>query len=253
MDFLWTWLPFLLVSILAQFTLAPVIVRFTSSHPACPEFEAAGIGQLPPDVAANLGRFVYAMNAEGFVLVGYFRQLAYMRNVGFYLALMKHPVHADMVYAMEMFANNGIVPVRSAHIEFCTDFADGNEICTNHSKQPSVHKAHPAMRVHRFPEAQNPHLLYAIHHRLCASLAPGVARVPMAEGMELFYLSYGTVKDVRKQAEFGYYYLDERRNAFRPSMKGACIITWRLAWPIGALRRSRMRKKARATMLSLGF
>ena len=254
MNALWVCLLLLFISLILPFTVGPILVRFKSSHPASPEFEPAGVGQLPPEVADNFNSFVYAMSADGFQFVGYFRQLAYMRGVGFFLALLKNPMTSDMAYMIDIFANNGLTPMRAAQVEFCTDFSDGTEISTNNGQQPSMHKVHSEMKVFRFPEAHNLRLLYQLHSRLCASLvAPEVKRVALTDGMEVFRLAYGTVKEVRKQADFGYYYLDEKKDVFRPTLKGAYLMTWKLAWPVGALRQARMKSKARATMKSLGF
>lgn len=109
------------------------------------------------------------------------------------------------------------------------------------------------MKMFKFPEITNPHLLYQVHRRLCNNLAAGVERVPWTDGMEVFRLSYGAVKEVRKQAEFGYYYLDEQKDKFRPTWKGAYVMTCGLAWPIGSLRKMRMKSRARATVRSLGL
>lgn len=118
------WLLFIFIPLAFPFVFAPIIVRFSNSHPASPVFDVAGVGQLPPDVADNFARFVYTMSAEGFVFVGYFRQMSYMPGVGFYLALLKNPVTADMVYLIDIFANNGITRLRAATVEFCTDYSD---------------------------------------------------------------------------------------------------------------------------------
>jgi len=253
MNTFWVYYLFLFILLTLPYTLAPIIVRFRTSHPASPEFEPVGTGQLPPDVAHNFYRFIYAMSADGFLLVGYFRQLAYMPGVGFFLALLKNPATSDMVYMIEMFANNGITPMRAAQVEFCTDFSDGTEISTNNGQQPSIHKVNSEMKIFRFPDVFNPNLLYRIHRRLCANLAPGVEPVLPTDGMEVFRLSYGTVKEIKKQAEFGYYYLDEQKGVFRPTWKGAYLMTWRLAWPVSSIIKARMKSSARQTIKSLGL
>jgi len=252
MDVLWQWLPYLFALLAAQFVLAPIVVRFKTTHPAFPEYEPVNIHQLPPDVADNFGRFTYTMSADGFRLVGYFRQLAYSRGVGFYLALLKNSVVGDMVYLIDIFAD-GLVPQRGGQIEFYTDFSDGTEINTNNGQQAFIHKENPEMRIFRFPESHNPRALYQIHRVLCARFASQSEAVVPADGLEVFHMSYGALKEIRKQAEFGYYYLDEKANVFRLTWKGAFIMTGKLAWPVGSLRKAAMKRKARATMRSMGY
>jgi hypothetical protein len=252
-SFFFSVLPLLLMLLLLPFVVAPIFIRFQSAHPATPEFEPTGVDQLPPDIAESFKRFIHTMGADGFTFVGYFRQLAYMRGVGFHLALMKNPATGELVYIAEMFANKNLAKIRHSQIEFCSEFSDGFEITTNNSQQPRIHKASPEMKLFTFPEVNNPRVLYQLHRRLCASLASGTDPVFPADGTEAFILSYGTVKDVRKQAEYGYYFLDEKGKVFRPTWKGAYLMTWKLAWPVGPLLKASARKRARATMKSLGL
>lgn len=246
-------LPFLLAALLLPFVAAPIFVRFQSTHPTTPQFEPTSLAQLPPDVAESFNRFIHTMNADGFIFLGYFRQLAYMKGVGFYLALLKNPATGEMVYIIEMFAKKGLASVRQSHFEFCSEFSNGVEITTNNGQQPRIHKSTPEMQLFMFPEVNNPRLLYQLHRRLCDRFAPGAQNVMPADGAEAFILSYGTVKDIRRQAEYGLYYLDEKAGVFRPTWKGAYLMTWKLAWPVGPMRKAAMRRSSRATMKSLGF
>ena len=253
MFILLSWLPLILVLLVFQFVVAPVIIRFRHTHPASPEFEPINVGQLPPHVADSFTRFIHAMEADGFMFVGYFRQLAYMRNVGFFMTLLKNTVTGDIATIIFLFRKGGLVPLTTSQIEFCTGFADGTEVNTNNGQYPSTFKTYPEKRIFKFPELHNPRLMYQLHRRLCANSAPGIKSLKAADGKEAFQLSYGAVKEIRKQAEFGYFYLDEKSNLFRPTWKGAFLMTWKLAWPVGQLRKVAIKSRARATMRSLGL
>jgi hypothetical protein len=71
-----SWLPLILIPLVFQFLVAPLIIRFRQTHPASPEFEPINVGQLPPSVAHSFTSFIHTMEADGFMFVGYFRQLA---------------------------------------------------------------------------------------------------------------------------------------------------------------------------------
>ncbi|HEX8843594.1 MAG TPA: hypothetical protein VF791_03070 [Pyrinomonadaceae bacterium] len=253
MSILFITVQFILIAIGLQFVIAPFIIRLKLAHPASPEFEPINIHQLPPDVADNFGRFIYAMSFDGFMFRGYFRQLAYMKGLGFFLVFLKNPGTGDVTYLLETFADNGPVPMRFSQVEFSTDFSNGVEVLSNNGQQAVPHKAVPELKLFRFPEVHNPRVLYQLHRRLCARHAQGAESIIPADGAETFLLSYGTVKEVRRQAEFGYYYLDEKADLFRLTLKGAFLMTWKMAWPVGSLRKALMKSRARATMRSLGF
>jgi hypothetical protein len=148
-----------------------------------------------------------------------------MRGVGFFMTLLKNAVTGEIATIIFMFSKAGLVSLTMGQIEFSTGFSDGTELNTNNSQYPSTFKTYPQKRVFKFPELHNPRLLYQLHRRLCASYVPGVKSLWPADGQEAFQLSYGTVKEIRKQVEFGYFYLDDKANLFRPTWKGAFPMT----------------------------
>jgi hypothetical protein len=68
------------------------------------------------------------------------------------------------------------------------------------------------------------------------------------EGDEIHALSTSFTKTLMRQVEFGYLYLDEAANVFRPTVKGAILMTWKIAWPTGMIKRALIRRKARQLM-----
>jgi len=131
-----SWLPLIIIPLVFQFLIAPVIIRFRQTHPASPEFEPINVGQLPPHVADSFTRFIYTMEADGFMFVGYFRQLAYMRGLGFFMTLLKNPTTGDMAIIVFVFSKVGLVSLTTGQVEFCTGFSDGTEVNTNNSQYP---------------------------------------------------------------------------------------------------------------------
>ena len=58
------------------------------------------------------------------------------------------------------------------------------------------------------------------------------------------------VKLLKRQAEAGYFYLDEKRSTYRPTAKGAIIITFRVL--MGPIRKSQTRRNARRLLATVG-
>jgi hypothetical protein len=58
-------------------------------------------------------------------------------------------------------------------------------------------------------------------------------------------------RDNVHQARAGYWYLDPRDGRYRPTWRGAALMTWKLAWPVGAIRRARRRGRTAALLRRL--
>jgi hypothetical protein len=245
------WLPLLLVPLIAQFLFAPFIIRFKNSMAAYPQFVPVAAESLPPGVAQNFALFVQAMFVEGFALVGYLYQSNPTPNTTLFMAVMKRAETADMACLADITATSAGVSRHSLAAEVCTDLEDGTEINTNNFQYASAFKANPQKKLFRLPEVRNPRSLYHLHRQLRQRCAPNAKGVLPDEGRDLFHLSNSMTREMRKQVEFGYYFLDETNEVFRPTWKGAFIMTWKLAWPVGAIRKVWMKRKARTIIRSL--
>lgn len=246
-----SWLPLLLVPFIAPFLIAPFLIRFKNSQAAYPEFVPVAAWSLPPDVAQHFAVFVQAMFAEGFALVGYLYQSNQVSNVTLFMAVMKRAETADMACMADITSTSGGVSTNALVAEVCTDLEDGTEISTNNFQYASAFKDNPQRKLFRFPEVRNPRSLYQLHRKLRQRCAPNAQGVLPSEGRDLFHLSNSMTREMRKQVEFGYYYLDETNEVYRPTWKGAFIMTWKLAWPVGAIRKAWMKRKAQTIIRSL--
>ena len=59
-------------------------------------------------------------------------------------------------------------------------------------------------------------------------------------------------RDYARQAEAGYFYLDEEADVYRPTWKGAYLMTWTFLWPISRLQKMRTKRDAERIRMELG-
>src|SRR5262249_19873710 len=127
--------------------------------------------------------------------------------------------------------------LRKTQVEFCSELTSGLELNTNNGDGVGCDAPHPSKQVFAFPGVDDVERLYRLHWRLAQEAALGDAVRRPAAGAELDELVRGWEHDNARQAGLGYWYLDADGARYRPTWKGALLMTWKLAWPVGALRR----------------
>jgi hypothetical protein len=236
------------VLLLLPHLLGPVIIYLTQKQPAYPEFHVVRTEQLPPAIAASFTRTREVLAGLGFEAVACLYAYGLATNVMAFMLLMVNRETNEGALATDLYANSG-VPTRRSSLEFSTDLASGVEICTTTGKDPNPYKSCPEKLVYKFPEVKNPWALCNLHRQMVKLQvrAGDYSYLPTA-GTEIQALSTSFTKTLMRQVEFGYMYLDEAAGVFRPTVKGAIIMTWKLAWPAGMIMRALIRRRARSLM-----
>ena len=74
---------------------------------------------------------------------------------------------------------------------------------------------------------------------------------PLATGDVEGTLRQAVLREMGAQREAGYVYVDPGTGAYRPTWKGAALMTWRLLWPMKTIARARLRRRASALVAAL--
>lgn len=206
-----------------------------------PRVEAIDLSSMPESIAEKIGSYCIKLENLDFKRVGYFELPDFMPNVLCRLSLLLNAV--DKTWAM-------VAVLKSKHqeicyVEFCTEFFDGMEICTSNSSQLQGFIKTPCKKVFQFPMLiKNIDALYEAHNYL-KNLHFGNKNITInGIGKERKYLESNLTKDFAQQAELGFYYLNCENTKYRPTWKGAILMTWKQIWPIGLIQRIILRKKA---------
>ena len=142
--------------------------------------------------------------------------------------------------------------IQAKYVEFCTVMTDGNEVCTNNSSVISSFRTVPEKTVLQFPQVDDPVRLYTIHEKLLPQYANVVGKQLPLKGNEVEALCDSMAADCARQIETGYLYVDETGECYRPTWKGAFLMTWKQLPPVSHRLRVRIRRRARRLLKELG-
>jgi hypothetical protein len=133
-------------------------------------------------------------------------------------------------------------------IEFSTKFADGRELNVNNFGL-GVFAPVPGKIIERFPAVTDPASLCRISRGLIRRHYGGVNVTPPDDrGDPAGYLTAAMRRELTNQVATGYFRWDEASQAFRPTWKGAFLMTWKLLPPFRQVRESRVRRRAHRLM-----
>jgi hypothetical protein len=248
-DLLGVVLVVLLLYRLFPFVLGPILVHTNqrvAAHPAYEPFDPDA-PETPTAVADFLRQTRDELAPEGFALLGHFFQGSTVPKVMSFVTLFHNPRSLDSAMAAALYARTEQgTKMKGAYVEFFTRFQDEVRVVTNNSTTLRVFAPVPGKTVVSVPQIDEADKLWRIHQavlRVHGSLANKVAPL---EGTVLESLQKSLTREMTGQVEAGYYYLDEDADAYRPTWKGAILMTWKLVWPVGPIRRAlRLRRAAR--------
>jgi hypothetical protein len=221
---------------------APVRVRLNNWHSADSGFEPCEGDDLAPGVA----RRVADLRDLGFVVRGHWRLTGHSIATG-QVTLMEHPQTWDVAKVIVTAAGTR----RSVTLLFQTRFEDGTEVGAANNPVTVGLPSLPETTYVWLPEVRDARRLYHVHEQVRDHLGAGKKRLPVGPDPADF-LSEGRERILAHHAATGYFYLDETRGVYRPTWKGAVLMTWRLLWPIRPLYRAWRRRPTRKLLRELG-
>ncbi len=139
----------------------------------------------------------------------------------------------------------------AGYLEFSSRFANGLAIETNTNDVLPLTPENSEIRVFRFPQIEEPGLLYEVHRQLVEKYAAGLWVQGEPEGEEIGRYARMVENHGPRNAELGYMKLAPGGEQYRLTWKGAILITWRGLWPATQVRKIVYRRKMRAELKSL--
>jgi hypothetical protein len=145
-------------------------------------------------------------------------------------------------------------PRRVFYVEFVSRFRDGTVVHTNNSPQPGVFGPRPTHTAGRFPAVKEADRLYRLHQALAERHPSGLKVLRLDEefaGEARATVAASLVEEMEAQVKTGYLHLSPQERVYRPTCKGACLMTWKLLWPVKAIRRVLQEREAARLMADL--
>ncbi len=237
----------------------PLLIRWTMKHAAEPRLIPFPLDHpsLPPEVARDFQTVTDALRPDGFEPVaGLALSNQVPRVKAIVLLLANRPARA-LVAGMAVFGENAAGPPRRVFsVEFVTRFRDGTAVSTSNSSEPTVFAPRPRRTTGRFPVFRDASRLYRLHQELVARAGGGQKVLRLDEefgGDARATLAASMIEELEDQVQTGYLYLSPREKLYRPTCKGALLMTWKLLWPFKTIQRRRVARTARRLMTEFGI
>lgn len=237
---------------LLPLVVGALAVYHLSRMESLPRFEQRSPRSMPDEVQEFFADCVPRLVAEGFEPVGYYHLLGMVSNIETFVALLHNRAAGDAAAVISGYSTNPDAPPMSNHIVgFATEFADNTSVNVTNDSMPQLF-APDARNVHyKFPGMQDFTRLYRAHRALVARHAPGRSGILPTEGWEAVNLSTSWNRDLVRQVELGLYREDDADGTFRPTLRGAFVMTSKCLWPVKNVRAARLKTRAAATLKSL--
>lgn len=248
----------LLLLCLLPFVAGPLLIYFTHTQAARPQLVPffPGQTQLPATVDQFFSDACWALDAEGFQIVtGMFlpNQTQHVFAALVFVVNRQERVAAILV-AIHAHAP-GSTPVTQLYVEFNTRFRDGRVVQTNNSPVLGAFPTPEHITNSLLPSVKNPRVLYRIHGAQ-ARLHGGESVLRLDEdfaGDAVAYLQFAMMEELERACSAGYMRLDASAGVYRPTLKGAFLMTWREMWPIKAIRLAMRARREKQLLAELTY
>jgi hypothetical protein len=215
--------------------LGPILVKLSNSTSTRPDIVIIDERELPPPVAYYFRSVGTSLEALGFKRFSYLRIDRAAKNVSSFMSYLCNRDTMDIATIVTAFST-GPKPLTVSYLEFCRKFADGSELDTKNSTQPGIFATDPARLVFRFPGTDSPQNLWELHRKLVKKEKKYSQPYLPPEGTEIESLRANSAEAIETQSRMGYFTRDGSSHNYRPTWKGACLMTWKLCWPIKQVR-----------------
>ncbi len=232
----------------------PILIRLTMRQAAEPElvkFDPED-SSLPGEVAGFFQRVRKALEPLGFEVVEGMALPNQTPRVKALRLLLANRGNKDVALATAIYAQMAKeTKLQTAYLELVSRYRDGTVVQTNNTDQLSAFKARPHITSVRLPMIRNSERLYQLHQAAAKRHDQSSGKTLRLDdefrGDAVAYMARAMVEELEGQIETGYMYLSANEGVFRPTWKGAFLMTWGLLPPASTIRQ--MRRNARARQL----
>jgi len=230
------------------FVGGPFLIRYTQKMKREPTLIPFDPDDRPAPTAVQefLDDVEAALWGCGFEVLGFAAMPDLAPNVKAIFTMFGRPESDDLAMAVAAFGETGgLITMKRFYVEFATDYADGFELCTNNMPDEGAYRPLPHKKVLQFDRVRSADGLWRVHERATKEFGTGPKKPIPPKAAALDRLRAGMLKEHTDQVAVGWLWFDEQYEVFRPTWKGACLMTWKLAWPVSAYRRALRRRNAR--------
>lgn len=208
---------------------------------------------LPPHVADYFANAEAALTRLGFERLGGLALPDPMPYVKAIVVLSVHPTNRDSAMVSSIYGvhPNAPQPLQLRYVEFITRYDDETVrlVQTNNANNAGSFPAQPTDLTFRFPHVSDSEHLYELHQKLLTRHGPTSRKVVRVfdefHGDLVRYLNAILIETYRAQEQTGYLTYNAEKRHWRPTLRGASLMTWCELPPWKQLRAMRLRHLGR--------
>jgi hypothetical protein len=238
----------------AMYIYAPLKVRRQQSKDVEVHYWPIELPQLPPEVAQAFDDASRGLVACGFHPLGHLTHYTHNTEQNSYVSIWVDPSSLDHAQIIGVCTPSHSQAIRVATlVTFRTEFSDGTAIVTSNSASPGVFPRDRNVSAVRCPGIRDFALLYRFHRaRVDRDRAGRTATLDRVKDARTRMQNEWT-ETYQRLIGAGYYSLDETRQRYVPTLKGAFLMTYRLLPPFKQIQKFRRDRLAERTLRELGF
>ena len=202
----------------------------------------------PPEVAAFLRDNIAALASEQFEQVG---DLVHRKATSIKLttrvALLRHPHGAIATIAVVYTDQGSALP----YVEFTAVLSGGRVFDVNNSASINIFAPRPGHDVYRFPGVRDPLRLYRVFQALLRRRFGSASLVERDLSDPARFLAEVSDQEYAAQMAAGYYRFNDATRSYRPTLRGAFLMTWKMLPPFKQLAQAKIRDRARRMLRDL--
>ena len=211
---------------------------------------------LPEEIRGYFHETYDALTGLGFEHVAVMALPSLLPNVRTILALYRNDSTLDLAMSSFILTIGGAKSVRARYVEFYRRYSDNVVVQTNNSPELGSFPAREGAHTTQFWEIQDVARLYHLHQFLAEKFrrsGHAVNRLDAQyQGDPVRYVAEDVLdRSFGDQIETGY--LARCAEGYRPTAKGALIMTWQELWPIKPMRRAKRRRQAAEVLREFGI
>jgi hypothetical protein len=241
----------------APYLLLPLYIRSKMVFSPQNRFEAVWLGVIPPEAQQAFDVATRGLAGCGFRAVGHLRAAGQLAGGGVedsHVSLWVNEREGDVANVMAVRARSAMGKTCDPVVAFGRQFTDGSSIATTNRSSATIFPADPTTDSITCCDCWDLEKLYAVHRARAARLQAGRRIAPLPrDGEAAAFMHADYIRDLDRVTRAGYYSFDSNRPGYRPTLKGAYIMTWRLLWPLKQSRPRERDRRADAALRELGF
>jgi hypothetical protein len=229
--------------LLQKHILGPFVVHARNFMPREYQYEEISEEQahilFPPQFFETISE----LNAIGFSLVCHLLSSSSRQTRMALSLLVNRDTKTVALTGRVAVKNPAAIRVPVGFLEFDSHFKDGSEINTINTPTVGVFYDVPEKVAHAVPHLRDAASLFRVHQYLVGQKSrPAVLPEP---GTELDFLRAHNRRTLARQAELGYFFLDQSGEYYRLTWRAAFRSTYRLLWPAKQILQRRLERAGR--------